>query len=567
MEQFREMPLEHYLEVLRRSKLFTRGEVDSLVADFTREVGRAPESVSQFSQWLLDTQKITSWQQQHLIAGRHKGFFLGKYQLLSYLGAGGMSRVYLARHVALKRTVAIKLLVPKQSQDPFQSRRFQLECEAIAALDHPNIVRAHDFDRDGDYSFLVMEYVEGPDLQKIVEKQGPLRVTHAAEFVRQAALGLDHAHSRGMVHRDIKPANLLLTPERTIKILDMGVVRLVGRGEVSLTLEQGIQVLGTVDYLPPEQFIDSHNVDRRADLYSLGCTLFYLLTGHPPFNAGGQSQRIIMHQTQPPPDPRTERPDVPRGLVQICFRMMAKRPEDRFNSAGEVAERLRDWMLAHRENREWNLPPPVSFRISGTDDGLGANGNSGQSAATLRGPHWPRGSSAEAETPRERLEALFQELLTAARVSQLQLLNALLNSLALPRPAEWFRKVFGSALGLEMAREYLEQLPHFKNSLRRFIEKLASQGEWRVSGARLLPGEHPELRMEALWDAMRKPVPLFAVRLECIDAERGAIGFGAFVLVQSQFRFLGPLRALTNSGSGTNSSASARENLSSEKAA
>jgi serine/threonine protein kinase len=344
--------LGEYVDVLRRSGLVPREQLEETLADVIRDAGTegADADYKALSKELLGRKLVTVWQNNHLLEGRHKGFFLAKYKLLSYLGTGGMSTVYLAEHTMMRRRVAIKVLLETQASET-ALERFRRECRAVAGLDHPNIVRAHDFASDGKFRFLVMEHIDGPDLQTLVDKQGPLAYLEAAAYIRQAADGLSHAHIAGFIHRDIKPANLLRDSKAVVKILDLGVARItsVGEGEVALTVAGGGQekMLGTVDYVSPEQAIDSHNVDCRTDIYSLGCTLFFLLTGHPPFPEGTQAQRLLFHQVKQPASIYQDRPDAPPALVGICQRMMAKRPEDRFQTADEVSQSLKRWEVAY----------------------------------------------------------------------------------------------------------------------------------------------------------------------------------------------------------------------------
>jgi serine/threonine protein kinase len=202
-------------------------------------------------------------------------------------------------------------------------------------------VRAYDIDNDNENHFLVMEYVQGKDLQTIVKEKGPLDYVAAAEYVAQAAEGLQHAHESNLIHRDIKPANLLLDESSTIKILDLGLALFSSEDDkASLTIAHNENVLGTADYLSPEQALNSHKVDLRADIYSLGCTLYYLLTGHPPFPEGTLAQRIAKHQSQMPTSIRADRPDAPDAILNICNKMMQKKPEKRYQSAKEVSEVL-----------------------------------------------------------------------------------------------------------------------------------------------------------------------------------------------------------------------------------
>ena len=219
------------------------------------------------------------------------------------------------------------------------------EARAVAALDHPNIVRAYSIDNEDDRYYLVMEYVEGIDLKRLVEADGPLDCERAVDYIRQAAEGLDHAHQKNMIHCDIKPSNLLVNEQGVVKILDLGLARLTsGEEPGSGGPDEG--VLGSVDYLAPEQAMRSPTMDHRADIYALGCTLYFLLTGRPPFPTGSLTARILKHQTDEPADIRAEQPEVPADLVAICRKMMAKRPEDRYASAAEVCQALDQWRPA-----------------------------------------------------------------------------------------------------------------------------------------------------------------------------------------------------------------------------
>jgi serine/threonine protein kinase len=278
------------------------------------------------------------------LAGKHKGFRLGKYKLLGQIGRGGMSSVYLAEHELMRRRVAIKVLPQNRVNDSSYLERFRLEARAVAKLDDPNIVRAYDIDNEGNIHYIVMEYVDGQDLHQIVAGQGPLDYDTAADYVAQVANGLQHAHEMGLVHRDIKPANCLVDRHQTVKLLDLGLAKLTEDDQASLTMANEENVLGTADYLAPEQALDSHSADSRADIYSLGCTLYYLLTGSPPFPEGSISERLLKHQTARPDSIFKTRPDAPPSLVDICETMMAKKPDDRFQTAGEVAHNLKEWL-------------------------------------------------------------------------------------------------------------------------------------------------------------------------------------------------------------------------------
>jgi len=221
----------------------------------------------------------------------------------------------------MRRRCAIKVLPWKLVKDSSYLQRFHREAQAVAALDHPNIVRAYDIDHEKDGNleihFLVMEYVEGRNLFDMVQSVGPLPAAIVAEYIRQGAQGLAHAHKAGMVHRDVKPGNFIVDQNGTVKLMDLGLARLAANeSDHSLTIAHDERVLGTADYLAPEQAVDSHLVDTRADLYSLGCTMYFLLTGRPPFNEGTLTQRLLAHQTKEPTPIEQLRPDDQAGSIQ-----------------------------------------------------------------------------------------------------------------------------------------------------------------------------------------------------------------------------------------------------------
>ncbi|MCE5266745.1 MAG: serine/threonine protein kinase [Planctomycetaceae bacterium] len=347
------LKVDPFLDLVRRSGLVEKDRLNAVLRELKREAaGHAISDTGFVADRLVEVGLLTRWQADKLLEGRHKGFFLGKYKLLDHLGTGGMSMVYLGEHVLMQRRVAIKVLPKSRVGDTSYLARFHREAQAAASLDHRNIVRAYDVDNEGSIHYLVMEYVEGRDLQHIVAEDGPLDYVSAAEYIRQAASGLAHAHEAGLIHRDIKPANLLVDQKNVIKLLDLGLARFTDEDKASLTVAFDENVLGTADYLAPEQALDSHGVDARADIYGLGCSMYFALTGHPPFVGGTLPQRLMMHQKQPPPDIRRERPDAPADLIAICMKMLAKKPDDRYQSAAEVADALGQWLIARGERVE-----------------------------------------------------------------------------------------------------------------------------------------------------------------------------------------------------------------------
>jgi len=300
---------------------------------------------------------LTEFQAQQFLLGKWKGFMIGKYKVLERLASGGMGHVYLCEHKFMRRRTAVKVLPAAKANDPASLERFYREARAAAALDHPNIVRAYDIDQEGKLHFLVMEYVDGSSLQQIVTKHGRMDITRAAHYIRQAAVGLQHAHEAArLVHRDIKPGNLLVDRQGVLKVLDMGLARFFQDEEDTLSKKYGESVLGTADYLAPEQAVDSHSVDIRADIYSLGATFYFLLTGVAPFNEGTVAQKLIWHQTRQPRPLRTLRREVSPELTAVVEKMMAKEPAERYQTPAEVIEALAPWT-------QQPIPPPPEHEM------------------------------------------------------------------------------------------------------------------------------------------------------------------------------------------------------------
>ncbi len=332
---------ERFLEMVAKSGLVDPAAQQRLVDKIRQKCGGSlPESPKRLAAAFKRAGLLTEWHTEKLLASKYKGFFLGKYKLLGHIATGGMSSVYIAEHTRMHDKRAIKVLPKTRVKDASYLARFQLEAKAIASLNHPNIVLAYDIDNIDDVHFIVMEYVDGVDLQVLVKRDGPLEFSVAADLIAQAARGLEHAHSKGVIHRDVKPANLLLDCEGRVRLLDMGLALVTAGDDESLTVANNENVLGTADYLAPEQALNSHTVDHRADIYGLGCTLYYLLTGKPPFSDGSLAQRIAKHQTEMPKEIRTVRLDCPGELAGICVKMMQKDPAYRYQSAKDVAEVL-----------------------------------------------------------------------------------------------------------------------------------------------------------------------------------------------------------------------------------
>ncbi len=282
---------------------------------------------------------LTRFQADALREGRGEMLSLGNYDILDRLGAGGMGTVYKARHRRMKRIVALKILAANLSDNPLFLKRFQLEVETIACLGHPNIVMAYDADATGSTHFLVMEFVQGMDLAAYVARRGQLPVAVAVDCLLQAARGLAYAHAQEMVHRDVKPHNLLRDDSGVVKLTDLGLVQL-NRDAEDRTADAGMTstggIVGTPEYMPPEQGLDSAALDHRADIYALGCTLHFLLTGKPPYTGSNVLAILLKHRDAPIPDLE----QVPSRLKGLFRRMLAKRPQDRVQTMDEVVREL-----------------------------------------------------------------------------------------------------------------------------------------------------------------------------------------------------------------------------------
>ncbi len=338
---------ERFVEFVRKSRLVDESALEKLLEKVrARCDGKLPADAKKLATVLENKGLITAWHSEKLMAGKYKGFFLGKYKLLGHIGTGGMSSVFLAEHVRMAHKRAIKVLPKKRVADASYLARFQLEAKAIASLNHPNIVGAYDIDNEGDVHYIVMEYVDGLDMQALVKRDGPLDFGVAADLLSQAADGLHHAHGKGVVHRDVKPANLLIDQEGRVRLLDMGLALVAAQDDESLTVANNENVLGTADYLAPEQALNSHTVDHRADIYGLGCTMYFLLTGRPPFSDGTLAQRIAKHQNEMPDSIKKHRPDCPGELEGIVWKMIQKDAKYRYQSAADVSEALKKFAVS-----------------------------------------------------------------------------------------------------------------------------------------------------------------------------------------------------------------------------
>ena len=345
--------VEELITTLTGSGLMAREEVDEFLAGLSE--GEKPEDGEQLAKLLYRSEKLTKFQTQCVYQGKTRGLVLGNYVVLDRIGQGGMGHVFKAQHKKMRRVVALKVLPSQVSRQKGAVERFHREVVAAARLTHQNIVTAYDADDADGVHFLVMELVEGVDLSKLVRRKGSLSVAKAIDYVTQAATGLQYAHDQGVVHRDIKPSNLLLDQSGTVKILDMGLARFereLHESTAAQSLTHSGQMMGTLDYMAPEQAMDTHNASAAADIYSLGCTLYYLLTGESVYPGETVAMKIIAHREESVPSLRDRRDDVSPRLEQVFQRMLAKEPEGRQGSMAEVIRELEACRGSGEESHE-----------------------------------------------------------------------------------------------------------------------------------------------------------------------------------------------------------------------
>jgi phosphate ABC transporter phosphate-binding protein len=344
---------------------------------------------------------LTSFQARRLAKGHYHGFFIAeKYKVLEPIAEGGMGRVFLCEQLLLRRLVAVKIMTLSTKDYPGAIERFVREARATASLDHRNIARVFDVEQTSVGPCMVMEYVNGTSLQEIVYRHGPLAIDRAAHYIAQAAAGLQHAHQANLVHRDIKPENILLDISGTIKLLDLGLARfcLIEHNDNLTQRFDERAVMGTANYISPEQAANSSQVDIRADIYSLGCTFYFLLAGKPPFDGGTPAEKIMNHQTASPRSILEIRPETPKELAGVLDKMLRKRPADRFQTPADVESALAGWTekpIDRPRPDEVQRLNPSSFRLGLSPLPRMASGRSGADVST------PRPSAARSDTQRK----------------------------------------------------------------------------------------------------------------------------------------------------------------------
>jgi eukaryotic-like serine/threonine-protein kinase len=386
-----EQRLQQFMQSLSSSGLISLDEVSGIVRSLSTDGSQC--DVRRLKESLVERNKLTRFQAEAVQYGMAERLFLGDYILLERIGMGGMGFVYKAKHRFMSRIVALKVLPDFAVRTPQNLKRFQREVRAAATLEHPNIVPAYDAGECGGSHFLVMQYIDGPNLKQRVDECGPLTVPQAIDCTLQAARGLGYAHQKNVIHRDMKPSNLLLSSDGTIKILDMGLARILEdlSEEDEGRLTQPGQLLGTIDYVAPEQILDTHQADARSDIYSLGCTLHYLLAAAPPYSGASVAEVLWAHEQAPPPPLPVGDDDQSQILAEIFQLMMQKSPADRYQSMSDL---VADLELIRTGPVEWSGAGGYGASSRATLSQISRQTAMGGSALTSQGVRG-RGSTVE----------------------------------------------------------------------------------------------------------------------------------------------------------------------------
>ena len=353
-----------FLTLLKKSGLLVSDDFQDAAITVAQLDEPSPEQIAQV---LVEDAYLTRYQADRLLEGTFRGLMIDSYKVLEVLGCGGMGWVYIAEDTETHWRVALKVLPDEARRDAGTLARFRLEAQAGMKLNHPNIVRSYKLgqaeDRYGPTTYVAMELVRGVNLFEFMLMKKKLDIDHACDIIMQGAQALDYAHGQGLVHRDIKPENLLICADGSVKLLDFGLAMVDENDEeFSMAMIFGQNRLGTADYISPEQYVDSYSVDSRADIYSLGCTLYFALTGKVPFPFKTSGQKLKAHLKRRPTPVDELRPEVPKQVAAIVAKMMAKRPEKRFQEASEVVRYLKPH--AKRYEIPFNFRSVLNARMS-----------------------------------------------------------------------------------------------------------------------------------------------------------------------------------------------------------
>ena len=378
-----DLTIEQFSASLVETGLMSHADIRDVVNSLPIE--RRPQDVPGLIRELVRLHKLTTYQAQQIQQGNGKGLQLGNYAILDKIGQGGMGTVLKAEHKRMRRVVALKVIGPKSSASPAAARRFHREVEAAAKLIHPNIVTAFDADEADGINFLVMEYVDGADLSTLVKLDGPLPVETAVNCLLQTARGLEYAHSKGVVHRDIKPRNLLLDRDGAVKILDMGLARVeTSSGADQTDLTGSGQIMGTIDYMAPEQAVNPKDADERADVYSLGITLWYLLTGRIVYRGQTILEKLVAHREQSVPSLTEACPSATRELDAVFRKMVAKKPQQRYQNMTALIADLERCRIDPCASPTITLDPDDGQHLKSFLQGMESASNVRRSAAAAR---------------------------------------------------------------------------------------------------------------------------------------------------------------------------------------
>ena len=361
--------LNEFVRHITRSRLMTTAEINAALEEF--DSSPEEDAAVRFARILIAQKKLTTYQARKLLGGAIRGFFLGGYRILRPLGEGGMGKVFLAEKEGTTDLVAIKVLPPKKAaEEDHALQRFRREMDLSRRVRHPNLARTIDVGRDDDVYFMILEYIPGESLyQAVKEDGGPMRVTDAARLFIKVLDGLEAAHRGGLVHRDLKPSNIMITPDGDARVLDLGLARAVEDDSPPLTRPN--LVVGTLDYISPEQLVNASSADARSDLYSIGCSIYFTLAGRPPFDGGDLVNKIFKQRMEDPEPLERVARGVPAAFAAIVKKLMAKKPEERYQNCAELRSDLARWtdpakvrsILGSEAEaaRAFRLPPPSLF--------------------------------------------------------------------------------------------------------------------------------------------------------------------------------------------------------------